>query len=63
VSWSDFLRRDAEGNIIVDSRTWDRQPAIGEALLLPPVPPHSVENVGAAKLRLIAVELKGTPAA
>ena len=58
MSWSDFLRRDASGNVIVDSRSWDRQPVIGEALWLPPLPPHSVENVGAAELRLIAVELK-----
>lgn len=58
MSWSDFLRRDADGNIIVDSRSWDRQPALGEALWLPPLPPHSVENVGTADLRLIAVELK-----
>lgn len=58
MSWSDFLRRDADGNVIVDSRSWDRQPALGEALWLPPLPPHSVENVGTADLRLIAVELK-----
>lgn len=58
MSWSDFLRRDAEGNVIVDSRGWERQPAIGEALWLPPLPAHSVENIGTAELRLIAVELK-----
>ena len=58
MSWSDFLRRDAEGNIIVDSRDWERQPVIGEALWLPPLPAHSVENIGTAELRLIAVELK-----
>jgi quercetin dioxygenase-like cupin family protein len=58
LSWSDFLRRDANGNIIVDSRSWDRRPANGEALWLPPLPPHSVENVGTEELRLIAVELK-----
>ena len=58
MSWSDFLRRDAEGNVIVDSRTWERQPATGEALWLPPLPPHSVENIGTTELRLIAVELK-----
>jgi quercetin dioxygenase-like cupin family protein len=58
MSWSHFLRRDAEGKVIVDSRSWDVQPAIGEALWLPPLPPHSVENVGTAELRLIAVELK-----
>jgi mannose-6-phosphate isomerase-like protein (cupin superfamily) len=58
MSWSDFVRRDADGNVIVDSRSWDRRPAVGEALWLPPLPPHSVENVGTDDLRLIAVELK-----
>ena len=58
MSWSDFIRRDADGNVIVDSRDWPSRPAPGEALWLPPLTPHSVENVGAAELRLIAVELK-----
>jgi quercetin dioxygenase-like cupin family protein len=58
MSWSDFLRRDADGHVIVDSRTWERQPAVGEALWLPPLPAHSVENIGKSDLRLIAVELK-----
>ena len=58
MSWSDFLRRDADGNVIVDSRNWDRRPVPGEALWLPPLTPHSVENIGESELRLIAVELK-----
>lgn len=58
MSWSDFIRRDADGNIIVDSRAWDRRPSTGEALWLPPLPPHSVENIGDSELRLIAIELK-----
>ena len=58
MSWSDFLRRDAHGNIIVDSRDWNRQPTLGEAIWLPPLAPHSVENVGESELRLIAIELK-----
>lgn len=58
MSWSDFLRRDADGNIMADSRTWDRRPEIGEALWLPPLPPHTIENIGTAELRLIAIELK-----
>ena len=62
ISWSDFIRRDAKGNIIVDSRSWDRQPAVGEALWLPPLTPHSVENVGESELRLLAVELKSSVA-
>lgn len=58
MSWSDFLRRDADGNIVADSRTWDRRPEIGEALWLPPLPRHTIENIGTAELRLIAIELK-----
>ena len=58
ISWSNFLRRDAGGNVIVDSRTWDRQPASGEALWSAPLVPHSVENIGEHELRIIAVELK-----
>lgn len=58
MSWSDFIRRDADGNVIVDSRTWERQPAVGDALWLPPLTPHSVENIGNQELRLIAIELK-----
>lgn len=60
MSWSDFVRFDADGNVIVDSRSWDKQPAPGEALWLPPLAPHSVENVGRSELRLIAVELKAS---
>jgi quercetin dioxygenase-like cupin family protein len=58
MSWSDFVRRNAYGDVIVDSRSWHRQPAPGEALWLPPLTPHSVENIGQSELRLIAVELK-----
>ena len=36
MSWSDFVRRNANGDVIVNSRSWDRQPAPGEALWLPP---------------------------
>ncbi|WP_298671243.1 hypothetical protein [uncultured Sphingomonas sp.] len=58
MSWSDFVRRDADGNIVMDSRTMARRPAPGEALWLPPLVPHSVENIGQCDLRIIAVELK-----
>ena len=58
ISWSDFLRRDVDGNVIMDSRTWDSRPAPGEALWSAPLVPHSVENIGDGELRIIAVELK-----
>ena len=56
--WSDFLRRDAQGKVIVDSRNWERRPAPGEALWSAPLVPHSVENIGDSDLHIIAVELK-----
>jgi quercetin dioxygenase-like cupin family protein len=61
LSWSDFLRRDEAGNIIVDSRTMNPRPAPGEALWLPPLMPHSIENIGDADLHIVAVEVKGAP--
>ena len=58
MSWSDFVRHDADGKVLVDSRTWENRPAPGEALWSSPLEPHWVENVGDAELRIIAVELK-----
>ena len=58
LSWSDFLRRDDAGNILVDSRTMSPRPAPGEALWLPPLMPHTIENIGDADLHIVAVEVK-----
>ena len=59
LSWSDFLRLDDQGNVIVDSR--DRSPpAPGSALWIEPLPPHSVQNVGTGDLHIIAVEVKSS---
>ena len=58
LSWSDFIRRDASGEILADSRALASRPRPGEALWLPPLPPHFVENVGDRDLHIIAVELK-----
>jgi mannose-6-phosphate isomerase-like protein (cupin superfamily) len=58
LSWSDFLRVDPEGKVLVDSRTMGLRPRPGEAIWSPTLPPHRVRNVGNTDLRLIAVELK-----
>ena len=55
VSWSDFVRRDPDGAILVDTR--GREPMSG-ALWGPPLGPHSLENVGSRPLRVISVEVK-----
>jgi hypothetical protein len=57
VSWSDFVRRDAAGAVLVDTRTaGDR--AAPEALWGEPLAPHSLENVGIVLLRIISTEVK-----
>jgi hypothetical protein len=59
LSWSDFIRRDADGVVLADSRGRLPMPS-GAALWIDPLPPHSVENVGETDLHIIAVELKRT---
>jgi hypothetical protein len=60
LSWSDFVRYDPDGNILVDSRTMDTKPEIGTALWAGPIGPHYVQNVGRTELRIIAVETKSS---
>ena len=57
LSWSDFVRRDPDGGVMVDSRQGKLGQG-GAGLWLEPLPPHSIENVGATDLRIIAVEVK-----
>ena len=58
LSWSDFVRYDAAGNVLLDSRTLARRPEPGEALWAPPIGPHYVQNVGSSELRILAIEVK-----
>ena len=59
LSWSDFVRYDPEGNVVVDSRGFPSKPAAGSALWGGPIGPHYVENVGSTLLHILAVEIKG----
>ena len=58
LSFGEFVRRDADGNVTFDSRQATPASAIPEAQWLGPIPPHSVENVGTTEIRLFSVELK-----
>ena len=55
---SDFLRRDGEGNLLFDSRTLGPPPDKPFVQWAPPLPPHSVENIGTREILLITTELK-----
>jgi hypothetical protein len=58
LSWSDFVRYDPQGNVLLDSRTL-ATPARGTALWGAPIGPHSVHNIGSTDLHIVAVEIKG----
>lgn len=58
LSASDFVRRDADGRVLVDSRTASNAAAAAVALWSAPLPPHTLENVGDREIRVISVELK-----
>ena len=52
-----FVRRDDEGNVLVDTRRGDPL-AAGAAVWSDPLPPHTLENVSEGEIRVINVELK-----
>jgi hypothetical protein len=58
LSWSDFIRYDPAGRILLDSRAMAAKPPAGSALWSGPIGPHYVENVGQSDLHILAVEVK-----
>lgn len=56
-SWSDCVRRDENGRVLMDSRATG-SPHVGSAVWSGDLPPHTLENVGDQELRVISVELK-----
>jgi hypothetical protein len=55
---SDFVRRDPEGNVLLDTRLSSSHDPVGSSVWGAPLTPHSLENVGDRELRNITVELK-----
>jgi hypothetical protein len=58
ISWSDFIRYDAEGNIVVDSRELPETPLPSSAIWSGSLAPHSLENIGGKDIHIISVEIK-----
>lgn len=58
LTWSHFVRRDAEGAVLLDSRHGNAPPHSGSVRWGAALPPHSLENVGGQELRVITVEIK-----
>ncbi|HET9784123.1 MAG TPA: hypothetical protein VFP94_04080 [Terriglobales bacterium] len=59
LSRSDFIRRDAAGGVMLDTRALPASAPPAEVLWGNPLPPHSLENVGAGEIHIISTELKG----
>ena len=58
ISWSDFIRYDAEGNVLLDSRSLEKTPLPGTAMWSGALPAHALKNIGANDLHVICVETK-----
>jgi hypothetical protein len=62
MSWSDFVRRDANGKVLVDTRGRSAPTSLPFVVWSESLSPHSLENVGAAVLQVVSIELKEAPA-
>lgn len=58
ISRGEFVRSDAEGNVLFDSRTQPRPEGSPAGVWIESLPPHSIENVGSNEIHLISVEIK-----
>jgi hypothetical protein len=58
LSCGNFVRRDGDGMLLVDTREGGALPQPGTALWSGSLPPHTLENVDEAELHVIGVELK-----
>ena len=58
LSWSDFIRYDGDGNILVDSKALSLHFLPGTVLWSSPLTPHTLKNAGTNDLHVISVEVK-----
>ena len=58
VSGADFVRRDGDGKVTLDTRTESGPPKPSAVSWSGPIPPHSLESVDDVELCVIMVELK-----
>jgi quercetin dioxygenase-like cupin family protein len=58
LSTANFVCRNRDGQVVLDTRTAGGEPRPSEVVWADPLPPHQVENVGDTEMRIITVELK-----
>ena len=59
LSWSHFVRRDAAGTVLLDTRQTDFSQNSPQALWGTALNAHTLENVGSQPLHIVSVEIKG----
>jgi hypothetical protein len=60
ISWRNFIRYDAAGNVLVYSTQLEKVSAVGSVLWSDPLEPHSLKNAGEKALHVVCVEIKTT---
>ncbi len=60
LSFGHFVRRDEMGAALIDSRDGGVLPRPGTALWTSALGPHTLENVDAAEIHVIGIELKAS---
>jgi hypothetical protein len=58
MSGKDFIRRDHDNRILLDTRQVPNPPKLPATQWLDPMPPHTVENIGDSEISVLLVELK-----
>lgn len=58
MSWDHCIRRDENGNVLMDSVRDGIAVEPGQVLWGGPIPPHTLENTGVQPIHLISVEIK-----
>jgi hypothetical protein len=57
-AWSDLIRRDPEGNVLLDTRQLLDKPILNVPLWQERLPPHTLENIGSTEFNAVQVEMK-----
>jgi hypothetical protein len=58
LSTAHFIRRDADGTLLSDTRETGTLPEAGACFAIPAIPPHTVENVDDGEILMLNIELK-----
>jgi hypothetical protein len=58
LGWSECVRRNENGEATYDARKTGPPPVVDSATWYPPLPPHTLENVGTTEISTINVEVK-----